>query len=390
MSEYQYIAFQAVDTILTNKQLEFMHTQSSRAEISRSSFTNEYNFGNFRGDVDKMLRSGYDVHLHYANYGTRRVSLRLPHGMPFPDDIWRRYFVENDSVGWKKDKTGLGGIVDLQPFHDAGSIDQLWEPHEYIEDCVALRDRLIQGDLRALYLVWLCTASSDYCEWEEVGPPVPHGLSEFSDICGDLLGFFGVDPLILEAASQGIAPLENNPVSRIDAIAKKWVAKTKLADARDLLVRFLTENETGVKANTLAQIRDAQPSATWPSTPGTRSFRQLTEIADKLRTQEISKQEAKQKAKEKRRAKKAEQQRQARMNKMKTDPEHWLKEASDLAAARGRDNYKAASAILADLRDAIGGAKGAKLSRTHAAHLCKKHPTLTQLKGLLRKQNLVD
>lgn len=390
MSEYQYVAFRAVDRPLTDKQLGFIHTQSTRAEISRWSFVNEYHFGDFRRDVDKMLRSGYDVHLHYANYGTRRVTLRLPSGLPFSDELWLEYCDGEDGFAWKEDKTGSAGILDWSPFHDAGSIDENWEPHEYLDDCIALRDRLIQGDLRGLYLIWLCTASSDYGDWEATEPPVPYGLAEFADICGDLLGFFGVDPLILIAAAEATPEFEGKSSADPSEAVEKWIAKAKLADARNLLTRFLTEDPLGVKAELIAQIRGAQPTAVWPCVVGTRSFEQLRKRAEELRDQENEKAKAKKAAKAKRDAEKAEQERQKRMKKMKANPKNWLDEASKLAEARGTVNYRAAAEILADLRDAIGGAAGQKISRTHAAHLCKKHPTLTQLKGSLRKRNLVD
>jgi len=35
MSEYQYVAFRAIDRPLTDKELEFAESQSSRAEITR-------------------------------------------------------------------------------------------------------------------------------------------------------------------------------------------------------------------------------------------------------------------------------------------------------------------------------------------------------------------
>lgn len=390
MSEYQYVAFRAVDRPLTDEQLEFMHTQSTRAEISRWSFANEYHFGDFRGNVDKILQSGYDVHLHYANYGTRRVALRLAQGLPFADEVWLDYCDGEDGFEWKEDKTGPGGILDWSPFHDGDSIDQLWAPHEYLEDCVALRDRLIQGDLRALYLIWLCTASGDYSNWEATEPPVPFGLAEFADLCGGLLGFFGVDPLMLVAAAQVTPAFDGKSFADPDDTADKWIAKMTLADARKLLTRFLTEDPLGVKAEALALIRGAQPIAVWPTVLGSRSLVQLHEITEELRDQEITQAKSKADAKAKRDAKKAEQERQKRMKQMKANPDSWLDEASKLAAARGRDNYLAAAQILADLRDAIGGAAGQKLSRAHAAHLCKKHPTLTQLKGSLRKKTLVD
>jgi hypothetical protein len=67
MSEYQYVEFRAVDRPLNGEELEFAHSQSTRAEITPWSFTNEYHFGDFHGDVHKLLRGGYDVYLHYAN-----------------------------------------------------------------------------------------------------------------------------------------------------------------------------------------------------------------------------------------------------------------------------------------------------------------------------------
>ena len=44
MSEYQYIEFLAVDRPLTDSELKFAEKQSTRAEISRWSFQNEYHY----------------------------------------------------------------------------------------------------------------------------------------------------------------------------------------------------------------------------------------------------------------------------------------------------------------------------------------------------------
>ena len=40
--------------------------------------------------------------------------------------------------------------------------------------------------------------------------------------------------------------------------------------------------------------------------------------------------------------------------------------------------------------EAIGGDQGQLLVRRHAARLAKKHPTLSRLKGSLRKRGLLD
>ena len=55
MSEYQYYEFQALDKPLTKQQQKELRSLSSRAEITATSFVNEYNYGDFRGE---QLRKG--------------------------------------------------------------------------------------------------------------------------------------------------------------------------------------------------------------------------------------------------------------------------------------------------------------------------------------------
>jgi len=84
MSEYQWIAFRAIDAPVTPADLEYMQKQSSRAEITPWSFENMYTHSDFRGNVPEMLRRGYDFHLHYADFGIRKLAIRLPRGLPNP------------------------------------------------------------------------------------------------------------------------------------------------------------------------------------------------------------------------------------------------------------------------------------------------------------------
>jgi hypothetical protein len=61
MSEYQIVMFRAIDRPLTDNQLAFMDRQSSRAEFRLLEFNVEYRYSSFRGDIDGMLRNGYDI-----------------------------------------------------------------------------------------------------------------------------------------------------------------------------------------------------------------------------------------------------------------------------------------------------------------------------------------
>src|SRR3546814_2015907 len=78
MSEYQYYAFQAVDRPLSPGQQETLRAISSRGRITATSFVNSYQWGDFKGDPAMLMAEMFDLHLYFANWGTRRFAMRLP------------------------------------------------------------------------------------------------------------------------------------------------------------------------------------------------------------------------------------------------------------------------------------------------------------------------
>jgi hypothetical protein len=391
MSEYQYVVFQAVDCPLDDKELAFAERQSSRAEVSRWSLSCEYNYSSFRGDVDGLLRRGFDVFLQYTNYVDREIKMRLPHGLPIAESVWSQY-IDGEPLTWKKDSQGSGGILSLHPYYEGGELEPVWEFDKYLNAATQVRQRLIAGDVRALYLLWLC--STDEYEEDEYGepvavtePPVPHGLADLPDAAGDLLLFYGHDPLLLQAAAEDVDAAPDDETQ--DQPAQRWANSIKSDRARDLLCEMLSGDTACVKAELLAEVRDSQPPVHWPTTDKQRTFSQLLKQADALRSKANANQARKAQAKAKRDAAKAERERQSRMKEMVEDPQAWLRETACLVDARGTDNYKAAADILFDLREAMGD-DGDKMVRKHAAHLTKKHPTLNHLKSSLRKRQLLD
>lgn len=55
MSEYQYYEFQAVDRPLDRAAQDALRSISSRARISATSFVNQYEWGDFKGDPRKLV-----------------------------------------------------------------------------------------------------------------------------------------------------------------------------------------------------------------------------------------------------------------------------------------------------------------------------------------------
>ena len=385
MSEYQFVTFRAVDAPLDDKQLAFAERQSSRAEVTRWSLTCEYDYSSFRGDVDGLLRHGYDVYLQYTDYGCREIRLRLPRGLSFAKSVWSKY-VDNELLRWNSDAKGSGGILTVCPFHE--SLDYVWEDEEYLDEVIWIRDRLLKGDLRALYVLWLCAAGDEnYDPRELIEPPVPHGIAAIAKHCEELLSFFGLDPLSLLAAGEDLpdAPPERdrNPVDH-------WLSTLDEQLAKERLRRLLDGDTASEKARLLAEIRDSASPADWPTTNKQRSFDELRQRTVALRELENEKQAREALLKAQRDSEKAKRQRASRLKEMAKAPDKWLAEAARLVDARGTLNYKAAAETLYDLREAIGGTEGDQLARRHAAKLMKKYPSLNHLKAALRKRGLLE
>lgn len=387
MSEYQYVVFQAVDGPLNEEQLEFARRQSTRAEVSRWRLSVEYHHSSFRGDVDGLLRRGYDVYLQYTSYGDREIKLRMQRGMPFAKSVWSKYVLA-EQLHWKEDAEGNGGILSLCPFHEAGDLGVVWETQKYLDAAVYVRERLMSGDLRALYLLWLCAADDAYNDRATtIEPPVPHGISDIAAHGAQLLSFFGLDPLALVAAGKGVNAA---PTDESQDHASGWVNALDEQSAKDMLLRSLNGDTATVKANLLAAIRDSRTPDGWPTTDKRRSLDELLRETAALRAEEDAKQARKAQAKAKREAAMAERERADRMKEMLKNPDEWLRESARLVKAGGKQNYKAAAQILHDLREAIGGEEGDRIARRYAANLAKKHPTLNLLKSSLRQQGLLE
>jgi len=78
MSEYQYYEFLALDQPLTSNEMQQLRAFSTRARITPTSFVNEYNWGDFRGDVNRFMTKYFDAFVYFANWGTHELRFRLP------------------------------------------------------------------------------------------------------------------------------------------------------------------------------------------------------------------------------------------------------------------------------------------------------------------------
>ena len=208
MSEYQYYEFLAVDRPLDERQQAEVRALSTRARITATSFTNEYHWGNFRGDPRKMMERYYDAHLYVTNWGTHQVMLRLPRAL-LSLEAAEQYCIDPHVAAWA---SGEHLILDLTSEDESG--DWAEGAEDSLSAIVGVRAELAAGDLRPLYLAWLAAYGTwerdedafGYDEQDELEPPVPAGLGLLTAPQRALADFLRLDADLLTIAAQTSPP----------------------------------------------------------------------------------------------------------------------------------------------------------------------------------------
>jgi hypothetical protein len=349
LSEYQYYEFLALDRPLTDKQRAELRELSSRAEITATSLTNEYSYGNFGGSPEKLMERYFDAFLYIANWGTRRLMFRLPRTLL--DAEAARQYCHTDAASVTETSDHV--IISLDLSHDP---DDYWvEGEGRLGPMTQARTDLATGDLRLLYLAWLLGVQrpgEDYEDEDEdeaaeddLEPPVPAGLSDLSTSLKAIADFLKIDEDLLAVAAEASAPLAEPSA---DGLAE-WVAALPTAE-KDALLTMLA-NGDGAQAQALLLRRFRENTAV----PAGRSGPPRT--AAQLRSAAEERAEARKRAEEQRR--REEQARKAaakaaayakRLDDLAAEGEAAWKRVGDMIATKKTSEYDLAVALLRDLR----------------------------------------
>ncbi|HUS17491.1 MAG TPA: hypothetical protein VM536_21045, partial [Chloroflexia bacterium] len=149
MSEYQYYEFQALDRGLTEVAMANMHALSSRAVVTPTSASFVYHFGDFRGDPKSVLANDFDAMLYMANWGTRRLMFRLPRAIVSSEALEPYCIPKVITVETHADNL----ILDISIHKEESEWIDTGEGR--LSRMTPLRDAILTGDYRALYLAWL-------------------------------------------------------------------------------------------------------------------------------------------------------------------------------------------------------------------------------------------
>ena len=282
MSEYQRYEFMTIDRPLTRAQLDDVNALSSHIEASSTHALVEYHWGDFKHDPINVLKQFFDGFLYWANWGSPRLAFRFPHGI-LPADLIEGYDLE-DFVTFTRNRDY--DILDIR-FGEMQAPD-VWTDYE-LGSLIAIRDELMEGDLRGLYIVWL--AGQRMIEGYDEGEDEDEGFDEDEDEDEGEdyeISVPAVPPAFgkLTAAQQALAELFQVPDELLAAVARHskaavsstrddfaaWVRLLSPERQADYLVR-LAHNEPGLSRLLVRELRELGQDRTGvkPST-GERVF----------------------------------------------------------------------------------------------------------------------
>ncbi len=278
MSEYQYYEWQTLDRTLTPEEQAAVNKLSSHIDVTPSRAVVTYSWGDFKHDPIQVLARYFDAFLYLANWGSKRLAFRFPKNLldarPIEPYLWE-YCIELRPVGDYL-------ILDISLDEEEGGG---WiEGEGWLSSLSRLRDDILEGDYRALYLAWLRAAELQDADDDEPEPPVPPGLTG-ADGCPPLppslvsfIELFDLDEYLIQAAAEASPPRQPMPALP----PEEAIARLPPAERDAFLVRLARgEPHLSLALNRRLQALTgaSRPTAAIPP----RTWGQLRATADRLR-----------------------------------------------------------------------------------------------------------
>ncbi len=274
MSEYQYYEFAAIDKPLTLAQQAELRLCSTRATISASHFVNEYYWGDLKAEPLDWMERYFDAHIYLANWGSTRLLLRLPR-LVLDKALLNDFCVlhktgeSNEYSLCTATATPQYWILDWSFDDESGEGDYLWDRNsgmEWMARLQPLRNELLRGDTRPLYLGWLARLANGEFSEDNLEPTVPAGLQNLSPAQTALAEFLKISPDWLTAAARNSPPINEHPtLNTIQTWLHQQDSNTMRSWVELLLTGRSQEAERNVRThfrrweNTLSPVQKGLP-----------------------------------------------------------------------------------------------------------------------------------
>jgi len=235
MSEYQYYEFLAIDRPLTVEETKVLRALSTRAQITPVSFTNEYHWGNFKGNPDKLMERYFDAHVYVANWMTAIFKVRVPFEVLAKGTV--EAMAESEALDFKATKTHwiiTWHLEESENYERFGREDG----RGWMTRLAPVRDELLRGDLRSLYIGWLADVSREMMDDDEMEPISVNGLGQLTSAQQALADFLEVDENLLAGSGMGSPAAQDEEVSQKEMDA--WIHDLPVDEVKMVLKQLFS------------------------------------------------------------------------------------------------------------------------------------------------------
>ncbi len=376
MSEYQYYEFRAIDRPLTDRQMRELRAISTRAAISRTSFSNHYEYGDLKANPRELLVKYFDASLYFAHWLYAEVAFRFLKDAV--DLRTLRCYATEQSFAIAT--TGSHVVVTMSVERE--DFDGADDGTSWLSSLVGLRGDIARGDERPLYFGWLLGVQYGQVDDEAVEPGRPDGLSRLSPSLASFVDIMGLDRDMVAAAAEGAKRIPAAPAARdID----RWLASLGHDEHVAWLSR-VARGEGSVSAEIMRRYRrHARPRPSGLPLRTAGALRERAEAMAEARRQVVRRWE------DRARARRESQEQVARDRYLaslaKRERQAWEQVDTLIGTKRPRE-YDAAMTLLVDLRDVSGQTRRDAAFERRIAALRRAHAKKPSLLARLRKVGL--
>ena len=383
MSEYQYYEFLAIERELTSIEMSALRNISSRAEITPVSLTNVYNFGDFKGNPTDLVRQYFNAHVYMANWGTALFMINLPleaisretaETMQSADFLDFKAFKNLWVITWSLDDEP----EDLDRF-------VMDDGRSWMKRLVPIREELLRGDLRSLYIGWLAAMAKEMIDDEELEPLSLEGLGSLTPAQQALAEFLEVDSDLLAGAGMGSPDSEEYEQKK--EMMEKWLntlSQERLLNATRLLLTGQGQQaERELKNEYYAWMRSLSDGSSGDDLRTVKEIRENADSAQKMRLE-------RERLERKRQEEKRRQKRQAHLKELAQNTYQAWKEIQRTVARGSGLAYKEVCQALIDLSEAYANYKDPESFQRELNHFIGDHMRRKALIKRLIQAGLLD
>ncbi len=372
MSEYQFYEFRSIDRPLTAQEQQEIGRWSSRTSPTATGATFIYNYGDFPKNPKQVVGHYFDAMFYIANWGATWLMFRFPKNLLDRDAIQSYCTVDEISLS----EHGAYVVLEMR-FSDEDGYGWI-DGEGYLSSLIGLRQDILKGDYRSLYLAWL-HACSQYRGWAEfdpdkVEPVLSRRLTPFNGALKSLVDLVQIDQDLLSAVSAHQPDVTED--SQDITAALSLLSETE----KEQFLRRLLNEEPLLSA----KLRQRLQSLSTPSreTSMNSSRRTIGEIFQEAEQKTHQRQEAAQR--------KREEQHRQKLVKIEAEESTLWKNVSQHISEKKPKAYDAAILILKDLL-LLAQHRGTQAEyEQHIQNILKEYPRLSSLKSKITRAKLLQ